>query len=235
MFRSAQRSTVARIVGVARDGQTPRHGQPNHFAIPFGPAGLAGTWLALADAGDVSPAIGEALLGISVLLWLTIGGGYVRKAIRHPAVIRSHLSDPVMSPFTALIVITPVLVSAEGVFRLAPSVGRDLVDVFVGLVLVLGGYLTAEWMMSTLTIDQIHPGDFLPTVAGGLLASLSASTVGQPGLGYALLGLGSICWIILVSIIMGRLVVRPLLPKPLIPTMAIEVAPAASPDSPGSR
>jgi len=64
-------------------------------------------------------------------------------------------------------------------------------------------------------------------LAGGLVASASAADVGQPRLAEALLGLGLICWAIVGSMILSRLVFRPPLPDALVPTMAIEIAPAA--------
>jgi tellurite resistance protein len=73
----------------------------------------------------------------------------------------------------------------------------------------------------------LHPGYFLPTVAGGLVASTAATEVGQRRLGEVMFGLGMICWLILGSMIMARLFFRPPLPTPLQPTLAIEVAPAA--------
>src|SRR5437763_1000958 len=42
-----------------------------------------------------------------------------------------------------------------------------------------------------------------------------------------MLGLGLICWLVLGSIILARLLFRPALPSPLLPTLAIEVAPPA--------
>jgi tellurite resistance protein len=42
-----------------------------------------------------------------------------------------------------------------------------------------------------------------------------------------MLGLGLICWLILGSMILARLLFGPPLPPPLYPTLAIEVAPAA--------
>ncbi|GAA3606442.1 hypothetical protein GCM10022236_05350 [Microlunatus ginsengisoli] len=73
----------------------------------------------------------------------------------------------------------------------------------------------------------MYPGYFLPTVAGGLLASYCASVAGQPVLASVMFGLGLICWFILGSIMLARLFARPSLPTPLLPTLAIEVAPAA--------
>jgi tellurite resistance protein len=76
-----------------------------------------------------------------------------------------------------------------------------------------------------LNLDRLHPGYFLPTVAGGLVASGSAAVVGQRLLAEMMLGLGLICWFILGSMILARLFFRPALPAALAPTMAIEVAP----------
>jgi hypothetical protein len=60
----------------------------------------------------------------------------------------------------------------------------------------------------------------LPTVAGGLIASAGAADVGQRRLAEVMLGLGMICWLVLGSIILARLLFRPLPPGPLLPTLA---------------
>lgn len=78
-----------------------------------------------------------------------------------------------------------------------------------------------------MNLDTFHPGYFLPTVAGGLVAAGSAAQVGQHRLAQTMFGLGIICWVIFGSVIMGRLLFRPLVPPALLPTYAIEVAPAA--------
>jgi len=83
------------------------------------------------------------------------------------------------------------------------------------------------WMRGGTELDRLHPGHFLPTVAGGLVASASAADVGQQLLAQVMLGMGLICWVIVGSMILGRLIFRPPLPDALVPTMAIEVAPAA--------
>ena len=70
----------------------------------------------------------------------------------------------------------------------------------------------------------MHPGYFLPTVAGGLVAAGGAAEVGQRRLAEVVFGLGLICWIVLGSILLARLLVRPALPAVLTPTLAIEVA-----------
>ncbi|MGI8880622.1 MAG: hypothetical protein ACR2KJ_08985 [Jatrophihabitans sp.] len=101
-----------------------------------------------------------------------------------------------------------------------------LVD-FLVLTVLLGGWFTGQWIYAPVDLDRFHPGYFLPTVAGGLIAAAAAATVGQHRLAEVMLGLGTVCWLVLGSIILGRLLFRPLLPPPLQPTLAIEVAPAA--------
>jgi tellurite resistance protein len=97
----------------------------------------------------------------------------------------------------------------------------------VGLVLTvaLGGWLTAQWILTPVTLDRFHPGYFLPTAAGGLLAAASSAALGYAQLARVMLGFGLISWMVLGSILLMRLFTQPPLPTPLLPTMAIEIAP----------
>ncbi len=120
-----------------------------------------------------------------------------------------------------------MLLASEGLYPHAESAGRVVTDVFLGLTVLLGGWFTGQWIYGSLDLDRFHPGYFLPTVAGGLIASASSAVVGQRRLAEVMFGFGVISWIVLGSIILGRLLFRPMLPPPLQPTLAIEVAPAA--------
>jgi tellurite resistance protein len=120
-----------------------------------------------------------------------------------------------------------MLLAAGGLYPLAPGAGRVLLDVLLALTVLLGAWFTGQWIYRPVELDKFHPGYFLPTIAGGLIASYGAATVGQLRLAEVMLGLGAICWLVLGSITMGRLLFRPPLPSPLLPTLAIEVAPAA--------
>ncbi|WP_199853180.1 hypothetical protein [Plantactinospora sp. BC1] len=200
---------------------------PSFFGIPFGLAGLGNTWMLAGHDGDVPTWIGNALLALATLAWLAVLAAYAGYALRRPRALVGDLVDPVTSPFVSLAVITPVLLAAQGVAPHNLHVGRILVDVFLVLTLLFGGWITGQWIYGRVDIDQIHPGYFLPTVAGGLIASAAASAVGQRTLAEIMLGLGLICWLVLGSLTLNRLFVRPPLPTPLIPTLAIEAAPSA--------
>ncbi|MER7889082.1 hypothetical protein ABTX15_04575 [Micromonospora sp. NPDC094482] len=199
----------------------------NFFSIPFGLAGLSITWLVAGRDGDVPTWIGNALLALAALAWLAVVAAYAAYALPRPRALVGDLVDPVAGAFVSLAVITPMLLVVQGVVPYHLGVGRVLVDVFLVLTLVFGGWITGQWIYGRIDIDQIHPGYFLPTVAGGFIASAAASAVGQRTLADIMLGLGFVCWLVLGSLILNRLFIRPPLPASLVPTLAIEVAPSA--------
>jgi tellurite resistance protein len=200
---------------------------PSFFGIPFGLAGLGNTWVVAGHDGEAPTWIGDGLLAIAALTWLAVVMAYAVYTLQRRGALVGDVVDPVNGPFVPLAVITPMLLAAQGVVPHDLGLGRVLVDVFLVLTLVFGGWITGQWMYGPIHIDQIHPGYFLPTVAGGFIASAAASAVRQRTLADVMLGLGFVCWFVLGSLILNRLFVRPLLSAPLVPTLAIEVAPAA--------
>jgi tellurite resistance protein len=153
--------------------------------------------------------------------------GYAMYAEAHRGTVVADLQDRVAGPFLSLVWIVPMMLAAEGLYPYAADAGKVFVDVCIVITIAFGGWYTGEWIYGDVDIDKFHPGYFLPTVAGGLIGSAAAATVGQQRLAYVMLGLGLFCWLILGSVILARLLLRPMLPQPLIPTLAIEVAPAA--------
>ena len=132
--------------------------------------------------------------------------------------------DPIFAPFTALIFIVPMLI---GVALANYQPGAGAVLFIAGLIptVLLGGWLTGGWILQDITLAQWHPGYFLPTVAGGLIAAGGSAAMGYDQLAMLMFGYGMVCWLVLGSILLLRLFTQPSLPTPLIPTMAIELAP----------
>jgi tellurite resistance protein len=203
---------------VAKLGRVP----PNVFSASFGLTGLAEVW-GIAERYGITPAgVTRALYILAAAVWLLSCVVYFAR----PRDVRADLLDNVGAPFIAVALIVPMLLASLGLQPYAHGAAVVLVDVFVVLTVLYGGILTGQWIYGALEPAKIHPGYFLPTVAGGLVASAAATTVGQRRLGEFMFGLGLICWLVMGSIIMNRLFVNPLLPPPLFPTLAIEVAPA---------
>jgi tellurite resistance protein len=199
----------------------------NIFGVGFGLAGLATTWRIADTLGLAPAAVATVIALIAAVVWLLSVGFYLRGVTAGEGTLRRDLRDMTLGPFASLAIIVPLLLVVDGLEPYAPQVARALVDVLIVAVLVVGGWFTGFWMRGGTEIDRLHPGYFLPTVAGGFIASAAAAEVGQVRLSQIMFGLGLVCWMVVGSIILGRLVFRPGLPDALVPTMAIEVAPAA--------
>jgi tellurite resistance protein len=196
------------------------------FSMPFGLVGLGDVWVTVADEGGAPHVVGSVLFLLAALVWILVSLAYLRAAVTTRSLL-DDLRDPVAAPFASLVVIVPMVLGAEGLYPLTHLVGRAAVDVFLTLTVLLGGWFTGQWMYQHVDLDAFHPGYYLPTVAGGLLAAASAAAVGQHLLGEVAFGLGMIAWLVLGSLMLGRLFFRPLPPPPLVPTLALEVgAPA---------
>jgi tellurite resistance protein len=199
----------------------------NVFGIPFGLLGLADCWLAAATSGLAAVVIGRVLVAVAVIVWAVALTAHLRGMRARRITLADELADPVAGPFASLAVITPMLAAADALYPLSHTPGTVIVDVLIAVTVVLAGWFTGQWIYRPLQLTQVHPGYFLPSVAGGFAAAAAAGLVGQTGLAQMLFGVGLLSWIVLGSIVLGRLVLGPPLPAPLIPTIAIEVAPAA--------
>ena len=170
---------------------------------------------------DIRPALAAFAWLISVLL-------YLRYVLATRGALTSDLHDKTIGPFASLALITPILLATDGIAPYWRPAAAVVVDVLIVGVVLLGAWLTGTWMRGGTDLDRLHPGDSRPTVAGGLVASAGAAEVGQQRLAQLMFGLGIVCWFIVGSMVFGRLIfLLPLPEKAPVPTMAIEVAPAA--------
>jgi tellurite resistance protein len=196
---------------------------PNLFAIPFGLAGLGDAWHAAAAPLGVPLGVANGVFIAAAAAWLVTLAGYLAQGWQQ---IQADFADPVLGTFMSLAVITPTLL-AGALATSAPAAARVLVLILVALTVLLGGWITGQWIAGKIPGRANHPGYFLPTVAGPLVGAAAAATVGLHGLAEATFGAGVISWLVLGSIMLNRLFFRPPLPAPLVPTLAIEAAPAA--------
>jgi tellurite resistance protein len=194
---------------------------PNTSSIAFGLAGLSDVWRAAAAVIGVPVTVADVLLIVAAAVWLAQVVAYLAQGPRRLAL---DWRDPVLSPFISLMVITPLLLAA-GLSLTAFAAARVLVIIFLILTTVVGGIMTGQWIAESLDSDRMHPGYFLPTVAGGFIGAYAAATVHLHALAEASFGLGLICWLVLGSNIQYRLFFRGALPAALVPTLAIEMAP----------
>jgi len=153
-----------------------------------------------------------------VLGWLYASQG--------PRQVMAGLRDPVQAPFVAVPAITAMMLGAA-LAGVSFAAGRALVVVFLAVTMCVGGWLGGQWITGGLDPASVHPGYYLPTVAGGLVGAITLSQVHLHALAQASFGAGIVSWVILGSVVLNRLMTAQRLPAALQPVTAIELAPPA--------
>ncbi|MEU6717920.1 hypothetical protein ABZ897_41180 [Nonomuraea sp. NPDC046802] len=205
----------------------PRIGiTPNIFGISYGLAGLATCWGYAAMLGVAPGLVADVLFIVTAVVWLVLVVGYLSQVPRRAGGWRAELADPVLAPFVSLIPIVGMLL-ATGLMPHALTAGRWLFAVFAAATTIVAGWITGQWIVEEVDLDRLHSGYVLPAVAGGLIASIGAARAGWTAIAHAFMGVGVISWLLIGSVIMARLMFGSRLPAPLMPTLAIEIAPPA--------
>jgi tellurite resistance protein len=197
---------------------------PNFFAITMGLAGLAGVWRLAGALYHLPTFIGDVLYVIAAAVYLPLLVIFAMKLVLKPRTVMGELTHPILGPFYSLLPVTGMLL-AVGLEPYAFRVALVLFLVFFVATILLGGWMTGQWIVDNMDTETFHPGYFLPTVAGALVGADGAGHFGLLGPGWMSFGIGMICWVVLGSIILNRLFFRPGLPPGLVPTLAIEIAP----------
>ncbi|WP_029136953.1 SLAC1 family transporter [Nakamurella lactea] len=196
---------------------------PNLFAISLGLAGLAQTWTLTTRVAGTPPAIADGLWLVAGAAWLITLLLYLR-SVRQAGRWHTELSDHVFGPFVSIPAIVGLLL-AGGLEPHAHMAGLVLFVVSLIVALALAGHLLAVWAMDDAPSTHWHPGYYLPSVGAPIVAAGEAAVFGAPGLARLLFGFGILSWVLIGGILLHHLVGLERLPKPLIPTMAILIAP----------
>jgi len=199
---------------------------PSLFTIALGLAGLGQAWHAAEPVLGVPAAVPDAIFAVAAAAWVALVAAYAAQGWRQ---VLADLRDPVLGAFVPAAAITAMILGGA-LAAAAPAAfaaGRVLVVVFLAGTIVTGGWLTGQWITGRLDQDTMHPGYFLPTVAGGLAGATAAAGVRLPAVAEASFGIGIGAWLLLGSPVWTRLFFRPMLPAALVPTLAIELAPPA--------
>jgi tellurite resistance protein len=194
---------------------------PNFFGISFGLSGLAEVWRLGAQVLQISDAIGNVLAIFAACVWGALLVTYGSKGFQ---MVRHDWHNPILSPFQALILIVPMLLSGI-LCGTALGVGRVLVIIFSSMTIAMGGLSTGQWILNDLNDECMHPGYLLPTATAGLVGSIAASNAHLHLLAQAWFGVGIVSWLLVASIVLNRLFIRPRLSPALTPVIALEAGP----------
>jgi tellurite resistance protein len=198
----------------------------NTLAIGFGLAGLADLWSTAVTALRWPTGIGFAFWIVAAIAWVWLILAHTIRGAHCPDTLGSQLRHPVQGPLAALIPVVAMLLGDE-LYTFAPLAGTIVVLAAVAIATLFAAWILGFWMRGSVTVDAIHGGYFLPTVAAALVGATATADIGMTGLAIALFWTGTFFWIFTFALIFARLALRPPLPGPLVPTLAIFLAPPA--------
>jgi tellurite resistance protein len=199
---------------------------PNFFSVPFGLAGLGIVWRVMAQFDGSPGGVSDALFLAAAVAWLLVAAGTAGRLARSPRAVLEELRDPALSPFWSLMFVVGMLL-AIGLQPHAYAAAKDLFVAFLVATGLFGGWVTGQCIAGDLDVHELHPGYFLPTVAGGFIGAEGAAGFGMQGVGWMSFGIAMVCWLMLGALILGRLMFVGMPPAAVLPTLAIELAPPA--------
>jgi tellurite resistance protein len=182
------------------------------FAMTLGLAETGNAWRNASALWHVPAWVGEmleVLAIVSFLVWIAI---YINKWINYTAEAKREFNDPVQASFIALIPESIILIALA---LLPYHAGAAAYIFWVGSLfnLLYGAYrLSTLWTMEREPV-QTTPSLFLTFTASILVNALAAGLFGYTSYGFALLGIGTISWLVMDSAITQQLIVGGLATK----------------------
>lgn len=197
------------------------------FGMPLGITGFAGVWTITAQDLGAPTWVPEVLYAVASVIWVVFTGLYVVTAIRGEAVLGGDLRHPLLGPFSAYIPVVAILLTAH-YSQHVYTVFAWLCWASVLLLIAVAAKLMAHWLTAGVDLDAVHPGFFIPFVAGANVASIGLSQIGQHGPALGAFGAALFFWVVIGAVIMARLFVGGPLPEPLTPALSAFLAAAAT-------
>lgn len=198
----------------------------NTLSIPFGLAGLAGVWSVATEHLGLPRGFAEVLWVIAAVAWVwTIVAHTIRGRASGQSLVEQ-LRHPAQGPVGAAIPVIGMLLGAHlhGYWAIG---GTVLVIASIAASVLFAAWMLSFWLGGNLQLDAVHGAYLLPTVASAFIAATASASIGLPFLAIGAFAVGAFFWVVVFTVILARLAFRPALPAPLVPTMAILVAPPA--------
>lgn len=195
------------------------------LALPMGLGGLGLAWRQAGLTLGLPDLIGEAVLGLTALVWLAVVALHLLRAIRYPAALASDLRHPVRVAFAAAPTIGLMILGAAA-YPHAPVLGATLWCIGVPLHLLVAMLLLRHVMAGKAEPAMLAPPLLIPFV-GNLLAPALGARMGFVDASWMMFGVGFLLWFALLPLLLHRLIAGPKLPPPLLPSLAILLAPPA--------
>ena len=189
------------------------------FGIPLGLGGLGAGWSAAETLLGAPFWIQEVLYGTAGLIWLALTSAYLLQGLRRRGAFTADRRHPASGPFASLIPLVGIVLSTHYTGYL-PSGGVWLVVAFVAALAVVSVQILAHWVTGGVSMKSIHPGYFLPVVAGPFVSSIGFSALDAHQAALAAFGVGMFFWLVLGSVVTVRLMTAGELPATAKPALS---------------
>ena len=168
----------------------------------------------------------SAFLAISAALWLGLFLTYALKVLKFPKAVISELNHPIRLSFFPTISIGALLLSI-GSIQLFPTAAELLWWIGTTAQLLFTLFILDRWIHHEhFKTEHNSPAWFIPIV-GNILVPVSGAEFGYAEISYFFYALGIIFWLPLMAISLNRAFFFPAIPKRLLPTLFILIAPPA--------
>ncbi|HJQ06564.1 MAG TPA: hypothetical protein VJ872_14015 [Nocardioides sp.] len=196
------------------------------LAIPLGLAGLAQLWSVGVQALGAPYWIAQVFWVVAALAWIWTVVAHVHRGARTGLPLSGQLRSFVHGPMAALLPMSAMLLGAalHHTFAVAGTVVTVLA---IAAAACFGAWILTFWMNGEMPLESVHGGHYLPISAAGLVGALAAGQVGVHWLAVGCFGVGLFFWVVITVLLLLRLAIRPSLPAPLVPSLAILMAPPA--------
>lgn len=198
----------------------------NTLAIPLGLAGLAQVWTVGTSTLGLPSGLGQAFWLTAAISWVWTLAVHVHRGTRTDQQFSHQLMHFAQGPLAALLPIAAMLIGA-GLHRTVPLAGTVLTLISMAAAAAFAAWILSFWMRGEMPLESVHGGYFLPISAAGLVGALTAAETGLDWLAVGSFAIGIFFWLVISVFFFLRLALRPAMPAPLIPTLAIMIAPPA--------
>src|SRR5258708_566495 len=138
----------------------------NLVGIGFGLAGLAGSWQAAAQTTSAPDWVAGALAVVAAAAWLAVGAAWVAQLARGLRSLSGELHDGVLGPYVSLLPIVGMPLALD-LYPHALGAGPVLFAVFAAAPVLLGGWLTGQWIADRGALHPLPPAYFPPPLPAG--------------------------------------------------------------------
>ena len=194
------------------------------FGMVLGLSGLGQAWRIASHLWGMPPVIGEGLLILAALVWLTLLIGYIAQSVHQPQIAYQEFMHPVQGSTPALLAVSTLLI-ALAVLPYSTAWAWVLASAGISWHLVFSLWHTGTgWQGGRKTVDTI-PTLYLPTVAGNFTSAAVLGGLGHADWGWLFLGAGIFSWLALESLVIQRIWHPEAVPVPQRPLLGIQFAP----------